>query len=93
MWQPIETAPKNGTCVIIIGMQDEIPFVRLATYRSKEMWDQYSRTVENPGDFEDWGGWWAPDATGPDANIDRLAPTHWMEFNYPAEYLNYDYQP
>ena len=64
-WQPIESAPKDGTTVLV-GVQHEMyGFVR-----------GYGRFKGNPGAFV--SGWISNGFSDPPGNLGLGNPTHWM---------------
>lgn len=72
MWQPIETAPKDGTPILIADFLNDEPKTRFPLI-SSACWvvDQYRPEWKNGAWigclFEDFSGFLA-----------RLEPTHWM---------------
>lgn len=76
-WRPIETAPKDGTC--IIGY-------RATPYPYDYVWLCRWSTAEeaaerNGGDASEFEAVWVTD-DDPDSEI---CPTHWMPFVAPSE--------
>lgn len=57
-WQPIETAPKDGTAILVLLDCATQPVVHLAWYRSKQEWDECGQYCDFES-FEYWNGWWS----------------------------------
>jgi hypothetical protein len=69
-WQPIETAPKDGTDVIVMYMHIETQVVHNAFWMDeKDCW-----AGDNPG------GWWSYVHSEVSRELldDWRTPTHWM---------------
>jgi hypothetical protein len=68
-WQPIETAPKDGTEVIVMHRHIETQIVHNAFWIAKE-------ETDDPNDV----GWWSYEYSevGRIKLDDWLAPTHWI---------------
>jgi hypothetical protein len=70
MWQPIETAPKDGTDIIVMYVHISTQIVHAA------FWLEYQEGLDNPDDE----GWWTYDWS----EVSRVkmsgdwTPTHWM---------------
>ena len=64
-WQPIETAPKDGTDIIVMYIDIDTQFVRIAFWLDSE-WDP---SVD---------GWWTYDCGEDESMALSYAPTHWM---------------
>jgi hypothetical protein len=85
-WQPIETAPKDGTPVIVHLNRGTQGIVHIAWYRSKEEWEESGQYCGGWGDLADWEGWW----TYPVGSVtqekldDDRTPTHWAPYNSPS---------
>lgn len=84
-WQPIQTAPKDGTeCIIIFCVADQF-VIHLAFYRGQEEWKtsgQYCGFCET---YEEWEGWWSY-KTGSisQEKLDGIyTPTHWIPYTRP----------
>lgn len=75
-WQPIETAPKDGTEIIVYGQfAGEIGGVHKVPTIGVAMWD---------GGRTDYAGFeW--DACGTDAYAVWWKPTHWMQLPEPPK--------
>lgn len=75
-WQPIETAPKDGTDVIVMYMHCETQCVFNAFYASEEYhWEK--RDV----------GWWSYEHSEVSRILlnDFMEPTHWMPLPPPPK--------
>lgn len=75
-WQPIETAPKDGTLIILSWLEDGEP---------QEQWPCQWGHIQRNGFFPGKVGMWtAPDGsyTWGDSHPDG-APTHWRPFPTP----------
>lgn len=75
-WQPIETAPKDGTTILVRGRPTDlvmggdtlVKFHKLGTYTAA--WDEIDSTFCLSG-----GSWLGP----------FVSPTHWMPLPPPPE--------
>lgn len=68
-WQPISSAPKDGTCVWIF----------VPEYEPNEYVASFGSTADLPKDHEDyWEGWILADEILVNHCADELEPTHWM---------------
>lgn len=79
-WQPISTAPKDGTEVLVYLEVAEVPVVHLAWYNSREEWDYSGQYCGGWDSLEDWEGWWSytEGSVGQSKLEGYKAPTHWM---------------
>lgn len=79
-WQPIETAPKDGTDVLIWKDMGDTPVVHIAWYRSKEEWEDSGKYCGFCETIEEWEGWWSyTENSVSQSKLDgHHAPTHWM---------------
>lgn len=86
-WQPIETAPKDGTDVIVRCYAAGAEFVHIAWYRSKDEWEESGQYCGGWDSLADWEGWWSYVRTS--VSQERLegwhAPTHWMPLPAPPK--------
>jgi hypothetical protein len=85
-WQPIETAPKDETEVLVFRMDCGCtPIVHVAFYRSEEQWDNCP-----PGGWaskEEYVGWWSyvRNSISQEKLDDCYTPTHWMPLPLPPK--------
>lgn len=79
-WQPIETAPKDGTDVLVFFDCATVPVVHIAWYRSREEWESSGQFCGGWDSLEEWEGWWS--YTRGSVSQEKLegysTPTHWM---------------
>lgn len=78
-WQPIATAPRDGTEVLTLLDVGGVHVVHIAWYRSSEEWQasgQYCGGWESLAEFE---GWWSyTEGAVSQSKLERhCAPTHW----------------
>jgi len=71
-WQPIETAPKDGTDIIVMYIDIATQFVRIAFWLDYE-WDPSIN------------GWWTYDCGEDELMAPIYAPTHWMPLPEPPK--------
>ena len=84
-WLPIETAPKDGTDVLVLLDSSGEPVVHIAWWRSREEWESNGRYCSGWDSVEEWEGWWSYTRTSvTQEKLDgyRL-PTHWMPMPTP----------
>lgn len=79
-WQPIDTAPRDGSDVLVLRDCAGVAIVHIAWYRSREDWESSGKYFGGWDSLEDWEGWWS--YTRNSATQEKLegadAPTHWM---------------
>ena len=86
-WQPIETAPKDGTDILVYFDCATQPVVHIAWYRSEQEWEEEGKYCGGWETLEDWLGWWSytENASSQSKLEGHLAPTHWMPLELPLE--------
>lgn len=80
MWQPIETAPKNKTTILVWNGDVHFAYYEQTKYTHFTGW-----FVLNNGDYYD-GGYGRDYKMGEDADLPL--PTHWMPLPAPPETNN-----
>jgi hypothetical protein len=78
-WQPIDTAPKDGTDVLVLLDCADVAVVHIAWWRSREEWESIGQYCEGWDSVEQWEGWWS--YTQGSVTQEKLEgfrlPTHW----------------
>lgn len=79
-WQPIKTAPKDGTDILVYKDIATVPVVHIAWYRSEEEWNESGQFCGGWDSLEEWQGWWSYTRNSvTQEKLDGYAePTHWM---------------
>ena len=78
-WRPIETAPKDGTEVLVLLNSASVDVVHIAWWRSREEWERSGQYCGGWDSLEEWEGWWS--YTRNSVSQEKLEgyqyPTHW----------------
>jgi hypothetical protein len=73
-WRPIETAPKDGTEVLVFVDCATVPIIRLAFWCDGEFWQDHGYSSQ-----EEETGWWSYENSVSQEKLDgAVEPTHWM---------------
>ena len=84
-WLPIESAPKDGTEILVYFDFATVSIVHIAWYRSKEDWETSGQFCGGWDSLEEWEGWWSYTRTS--VAQEKLEgfriPTHWMPLPAP----------
>ena len=80
MWHAIETAPKDGTHVLVLLDCASVAVVHIAFYRGPTEWEESGKYCGGWDDLEDWQGWWSytRGSVSQEKLDDYRSPTHWM---------------
>jgi hypothetical protein len=86
-WQPIESAPKDGTDILVYYECATVPIVHIAFYRGKDEWESSGKYCGGWNSLEEWEGWWSytTNSISQDKLIGFSEPTHWMPLSKPPE--------
>lgn len=88
-WMPIDSAPKDGTEVLVWANVASVAVVHLAWYRNAEEWERSGKYCGGWETLEEWEGWW----TYPENSISQIkleewkSPTLWTPYIKPQEQL------
>ena len=87
-WQPIETAPKDGSTVLVWFERAGVQIVHLAWYQPAEEWERDKEVLRHYWEsVEEWEGWWS--YTRGSITREKLddwqTPTRWALYNGPKE--------
>jgi hypothetical protein len=83
-WQPIETAPRDGTEVIVWCEFAATEFVHIAWYRSADDFHANMFPIEGER-IEDYVGWWSyvTNSVGQEKLTGHKEPKAWMPLPEP----------
>lgn len=86
-WQLIETAPRDGTVVVVYFQVAGVEVVHLARFNSVEDWERSGKFCACDGETIDgYVGWWA--YTRNSVTEEKLdgwrTPTHWVPYQSPG---------
>jgi hypothetical protein len=87
--QLIETAPKDGTEILVYLEVAGQPVIHLAWYRSEKEWEEGGKYCGGWENLAEWEGWWSyTEGSVTQKKLDGCwGPTHWAEFERPATLL------
>lgn len=79
-WQDIESAPRDGTEILVWTDVATVPVVHIAWYRNKEEWERAGQYFGGWEALEEWEGWWSyTDGSVSQSKLEGFKkPTHWM---------------
>ncbi len=86
-WQPIETAPKDGTEILVYKDVATVPVVHIAWYRSQQEWEESGKYCDFCETLKEWEGWWSytENSVSQSKLEDFKYPSHWMPFELPTK--------
>lgn len=86
-WLPIESAPKDGTEILVFFEVAGVEVVHIAWYRSAEEWESSGQFCGGWDNLEDWQGWWTyPRNSVTQEKLEEWRlPTHWMPYMSPIQ--------
>ena len=87
-WQPIETAPKDGTEVLLLLNCADVWVVHIGWWRSREEWEESGKFCGGWDSVDDWEGWWSYTSNG--VTQEKLkgsrSPLYWMSLPEPPDH-------
>lgn len=87
-WQPIETAPKDGTTILVFFEVATVEVVHLAWFNSEEEWERSGQFCACDGEKKvDYVGWWSyvRNSVSQEKLDEWRTPTHWMPYKGPKD--------
>lgn len=86
-WQPISTAPKDGTDVLVYFQIAGTPIVHIAWFNSENEWERSGQYASAGESKDEYVGWWSyVRGSVTQEKLDEWrAPTHWQPFFPPGE--------
>lgn len=83
-WQPIETAPKDGTEILVLVSSGGVTVAHIAWYRSSEEWVNSGQYCGGWDNLEDWEGWWTYINSVTQEKLEGYTtPLYWTNFEDP----------
>lgn len=84
-WQPIKTAPRDGTEILVWFDFATVPIVHIAWYRSAEEWERSGQYCGGWEALEMWEGWWSyTEHSVTQSKLEGFKhPTYWMKYTRP----------
>lgn len=85
-WLPMETAPKDGTDVLVWIDVATVPVVHLAWFNSEDDWIKYVEASGSDTPLEEYVGWWTyPVGSVSQEKLDgHRTPLFWMPYIVPS---------
>lgn len=79
-WRDIESAPRDGTEVLVWVECAGTDIVHIAWYRNEEEWGRIGESCEGWKNIEDWLGWWSytNNSVSQEKLCDYKTPKYWM---------------
>lgn len=79
-WRDIESAPRDGTYVLVYANIATVPVVHIAWYRNAEEWEEQGQYCGDWESLKEWEGWWSytENSVSQSKLEDYKFPTHWM---------------